>query len=141
MKKQPDLSQNPDELRRKAEQQLTAKPEVIPVAPGDERRLVHELQVHQIELEMLYENLRHAQDELEKSWASYFDLYDLAPVGYLTISDSDVILNANLTATSLLGVTRKSLLKKPLIQFILDIDHKKKIIYTQTPEGLIELYL
>lgn len=122
MKKKADLTQKPDELRREAEQQLTAKPEIVPVTPGNEKRLVHELQVHQIELEMLYENLRHAQDELEKSWASYFDLYDLAPVGYLTVNDRDVILNANLTATSLLGVSRKALLKKPLIQFILDTD-------------------
>jgi diguanylate cyclase (GGDEF)-like protein/PAS domain S-box-containing protein len=146
MKKQPDLTQNPDELRREAEQRLTAKPEIVPATPGDEKRLVHELQVHQIELEMLYDNLRHAQDELEKSWASYFDLYDLAPVGYLTISDRDVILNANLTATSLLGVIRKQLLKKPFTQFILDRDqgvyclHRQQLIETGTPQ-FFELHL
>ncbi|WP_026600367.1 putative bifunctional diguanylate cyclase/phosphodiesterase [Methylomonas sp. 11b] len=146
MKKQPDLTQNPDELRRKAEQRLTAKPEIVPATPGDEKRLVHELQVHQIELEMLYDNLRHAQDELEKSWASYFDLYDLAPVGYLTISDRDVILNANLTATSLLGVIRKQLLKKPFTQFILDRDqgvyclHRQQLTETGVPQ-VFELHL
>ncbi|WP_427501556.1 hypothetical protein ACQE3E_09635 [Methylomonas sp. MED-D] len=131
MKKQPDLTRNPDELRRQAEQRLTTKPEIVPASPSDEKRLVHELQVHQIELEMLYENLRYAQDELEKSWASYFDLYDLAPVGYLTISDRDVILNANLTATSLLGVTRKALLKKLLTQFILDTDQDVYYLHRQ----------
>lgn len=101
-------------LRQQAEQQLAAKPEIFPASPSDEKRLVHELQVHQIELEMLYENLRHAQDELEKSWANYFDLYDLAPVGYLTVSESNVILNANLTATTLLGISRKAFIKKNL---------------------------
>lgn len=93
-------------------------PQIASGTPSDDKKLLHELQVHQIELEMLYENLRHAQDELEKSWACYFDLYDLAPIAYLTIDDQDVIQNANLTAASLLGTTRKILLKSKLVQFI-----------------------
>ncbi|WP_445370805.1 EAL domain-containing protein [Methylomonas sp. HW2-6] len=101
---------------------------------------MHELQVHQIELEMLNQNLRHAQNELEKSWASYFDLYDLAPIGYLTVNDRDVILNANLTAAKLLLTTRKALLKKPLTQLILPSDqdiyylHRKQITETGEPQ-------
>ncbi|AMK77027.1 MULTISPECIES: bifunctional diguanylate cyclase/phosphodiesterase [Methylomonas] len=136
MKKQLDLTQDPVQLRRNAEQQLAVKPEPVVATLSDEKKLVHELQVHQIELEMLYENLRHAQDELEKSWACYFDLYDLAPIGYLTVSDADVILNVNLTATALLGVTRKALIKKPLTGFILAADqdvyylHRKQLMET-----------
>lgn len=117
-----DLTQDPEALRRHAEQQLTDSPGTVAATPSDEKRLIHELQVHQIELEMLYENLRHAQDELEKSWACYFDLYDLAPIGYLTVDDHDVVQNANLTAANLLGITRKVLLKKPLTQFIQEMD-------------------
>lgn len=136
MKKQLDLSKYPAELRRKAEQQLTIQPNVIAETPADEKRLLHELQVHQIELEMLYENLQYAQDELEKSWANYFDLYDLAPIGYLTLNEGDVIQNANLTATKLLRTTRKALLKKSLIEFISATDqsnyyaHRKQLIAT-----------
>jgi diguanylate cyclase (GGDEF)-like protein/PAS domain S-box-containing protein len=128
------------ELRQKAESQLAAKPEIIPATLSDEKRLVHELQVHQIELEMLYEDLRHAQDELEKSRACYFDLYDLAPIGYLTVNGRDVILNANLTASTLLGITRKALLKKPLTQFILAADqdiyylHRQHLVETGKPQ-------
>ncbi len=105
-------------LRQQAEQQLAAEPECVKATPSDEKRLIHELQVHQIELEMLNANLRHSQAELEQSWANYVDLYDFAPVGYLTITADDVILNANLTASKLLGVEREALINKILAQFI-----------------------
>ena len=143
--KRKDIDMDANLLRDKAEKQLAAKPEVVPTTPSDEKRLVHELQVHQIELEMLYENLSHAQAELEKSWALYFDLYDLAPVGYLTLNDKDVILETNLTASTLLGVTRKALIKKPLTKFILAIDqdnyylHRNQLLETGKPQ-VFELY-
>ena len=76
MKKQPNLTQNTDELRRKAEQRLTAKPEIVPATPSDEKRLLHELQVHQIELEMQNEALLQAYYELEESRDRFVDLYD-----------------------------------------------------------------
>ncbi len=136
MKKQPERNQHPAELRRNAEQQLAAKPKPDAATASDDKKLVHELPVHQIELEMLYENLRHAQEELEKSWACYFDLYDLAPIGYLAVNEANIIVQVNLTATTLLGVTRKALIKKPLTRFILASDqdvyylHRKQLIET-----------
>ena len=86
--------------------------------PAEVERIVHELQVHQLELEMQNDELRRSQLELDLSRARYFDLYDLAPVGYCTISEAGVILEANLTAANLLGVTRADLVKRPLSQFI-----------------------
>ncbi|WP_020485196.1 putative bifunctional diguanylate cyclase/phosphodiesterase [Methylomonas sp. MK1] len=109
---------NPADLRRYAEQKLAARPLKSKKSPNDEQRLLHELLVHQIELETVIENLRHTQDELAVSQARYFDLYDLAPVGYLTVSAHDIILEANLTATQLLGVPRHTLHSQVLSRYI-----------------------
>lgn len=83
---------------------------------------LHELRVHQIELEMQNEELRRVQVELDASRARYFNLYDLAPVGYCTISNKGLILEANLTAANLLGVAREELGKLPFSRFILKDD-------------------
>jgi PAS domain S-box-containing protein len=114
-------------LRKQAESlaneragELPDNPELLP--PEAARRALHELRVHQIELEMQNEELRRVQTELEESRARYFDLYDLAPVGYLTLDDKGIILEANLTAARLLGVPRGDLVKQPLSKFILPED-------------------
>lgn len=85
-------------------------------------RLVHELQVHQIELEMQNEELGRASEELEASRARYFELYDLAPVGYLTVSKQGVIVEANLTTATLLGMERSALAGKPFASLVLTED-------------------
>jgi len=74
--------------------------------------------VHQIELEMQTEELRRTQVELESARARYFDLYDLAPVGYCTISEKGQIKEVNLTAANLLGVARSALVRQPFTTFI-----------------------
>ena len=105
------------------------------------RRALHELRVHQIELEMQNEELRRTQEELEGSRARYFDLYDLAPVGYFTLSEKGLILEANLTAAKLLGVARGTLIKQPLFRFIVAEDqdlyymHRKALAETLTPQA------
>ncbi|WP_207143991.1 putative bifunctional diguanylate cyclase/phosphodiesterase [Thiococcus pfennigii] len=112
-------------LRRRAEQRLRA------VASLEEPRartieetadLVHELRVHQIELEMQNEELRLAQEALEVSRARYFSLYDLAPVGYLTLNEAELIEEANLATASLLSTARNDLIHKPLTRFIVPPD-------------------
>lgn len=113
-----------ENLRRRAEQRVesesaTSKQTVISETTNP---VLHELRVHQIELEMQNEELRRTQQELETSRARYFDLFDLAPAGYLTLSKQGLILEANLTAATLLGVTRKTLLQQPLSRFILADD-------------------
>jgi PAS domain S-box-containing protein len=87
--------------------------------------LIHELQVHQIELEMQNEELRRIQNEIEDSRTKYSDLYDeysnlydFAPVGYFTIKEKGIIEQANLTGATLLGLDRQSLIGKPLNRFI-----------------------
>ena len=93
------------------------------------RKMLHELRVHQIELEMQNENLRRAQAELDAARARYFDLYDLAPVGYCTVSEQGLILEANLTAAKLFGWERKPLVKQPLTSFILNEDQDVCYLY------------
>ena len=105
------------------------------------QQVLHELQVHQIELETQNEELRRTQEELEASKARYFDLYDLAPVGYFTIGKKGLILEANLTGAELLGVTRTDLIKQPFSRYILSEDqdsyyrHRNQLFKTNEPQG------
>jgi two-component system CheB/CheR fusion protein len=80
--------------------------------------LLHELEVHQIELEMQNEELRRAQVELEESRDHLLDLYEFAPVGYLTLDDGAIIKRANLRTASLLGVERGTLAGKRFTEYL-----------------------
>ncbi len=86
------------------------------------RRLLHELQGHQIELERQNDELRRARMERDDARAFHFDFYNLAPVGYCTVNQQGEILRANLTLAGLLGVGREALLKQPLSHFVLPAD-------------------
>src|SRR5208337_4039945 len=84
--------------------------------------IVHELDVHQVELEMQNEALRKTQLELEESRDRYADLYDFAPVGYFTFNQRGVIEEVNLTGAALLGVERKKLLNRGFGRFVAEKD-------------------
>ncbi|GEM_PF-2258945 len=109
-----------EDLRRRAEEKAAAGefPAMEALGPGEAERLLHELQVHKIELELQNEELRRAQEELEASRARYFDLYELAPAGYLTLDGKGIVRQANLRAASLLGMPRGDLVGKPLSAFL-----------------------
>jgi diguanylate cyclase (GGDEF)-like protein/PAS domain S-box-containing protein len=94
------------------------------LTPEASARLIHDLRVQQIELELQNEDLRCAQEALEVSRARYFDLYDLAPVGYLTLSEAGLIQEVNLTAASLLEAPRGRLVGQPLSRLILTEDRE-----------------
>jgi len=112
-------TQNFASLRLRAEEKFSQiEAAQRPRTPLETEQLLHELQVHQIELKMQNDQLRYTQGELESARADYFDLYDLAPVGYLTLSAEGVILKANLAAATMLGVVRNFLLNKRMWQFI-----------------------
>jgi PAS domain S-box-containing protein len=123
MKDPKDLPPDLTDLRRRAEEQLAAEaisPEEL--SPAKAARLIHELRVHQIELEMQNEELRLSQARLEESRSKYADLYDFAPVGYLTLDPRGKIVEANLTAATLLGVERRKLLGRFFTYFLVEAD-------------------
>jgi two-component system, cell cycle sensor histidine kinase and response regulator CckA len=93
------------------------------------RHAFHELQVQRIELEMQNEELQRIQNELEVAKARYVNLYDLAPIGYCTISETGLILEANLTAARMLGVDRKGLFRQLLSRFILREDQDSYYLF------------
>ena len=88
----------------------------------DVQQLVHELQVHQIELEMQNDELRRTQMELEAARDRYVDLYDFSPAGHLTLDTHGTIVEANLRAGTLLGINRKELIGQSLARFIASED-------------------
>jgi PAS domain S-box-containing protein len=104
-------------LRRRAEEKLDAVESGAPpesaaprnLAATDALHLVHELQVHQIELELQNEELKQAKAEVETSLEQYTDLYDFAPVGYFSLDENGQIREVNLTGASLLGIERSRL--------------------------------
>ena len=119
MKKNKSVSGKVHGHREEAEQRLAAKGTAAEQRSDvDVRLAIHELQVHQIELELQNEELRKAQAELEESRSRYSDLYDFAPVGYFTFDQQGLILEVNLTGTNLLGAERSALSKKPFVLFI-----------------------
>ena len=109
-------------LRKRAEESVDRNVsdtgDITALSPDEVQRMVHELRVHQIELEMQNEDLRQAQVKLEELKDRYLDLYDFAPVGYVTVNDKGLILEANLTAVRLLGVERQTLISRPFSRFV-----------------------
>ena len=113
---------NFSELRQRAEETFGSKSsdieDITTLSPEDIQRLVYELRVHQVELEIQNENLRQSQVKLEELKDKYLDLYNFAPVGYITLNEKGLILEANLTIVRLLGVEKQSIMKMPFSHFI-----------------------
>lgn len=98
------------ELRRKAEKKLMGTAAAQAALPEiDGQRLIHELQVHQLELEMQNDELQRTKGELEASLGNYFDFYELSPIGYFTLDRNGDISAVNFRGTELLGIERSKL--------------------------------
>lgn len=117
------MSDQENILRAEAEAKLGGFEQVEPVRSAEV--LLHELQVHQIELEMQNENLRQSQIALEESRDRYADLYDFAPVGYLTLNVAGMIVEANFTSADLFGLARKKLLNGYFSGFVACEDRER----------------
>ena len=118
------------DLRRQAEKIAQENPFPLPenravMSPEEIGQVLHELRVYQLELEMQNEELRQAQQVLETTRERYFDLYDLAPVGYCTLSQEGLIVQSNFTVATLLGVSRGELVTQPMSRFIVRADQDR----------------
>lgn len=128
-----------EELRRMAEIRLLERDAELSDCPlSDPNELIHELRVHQIELEMQNEELRQAQLDLKAALDKVTDLYDFAPIGYFSISDTGSILESNLVGAAMLGMKRVKLAGKRFSQFIIREDqdifylHRQTLLETKT---------
>jgi PAS domain S-box-containing protein len=132
-------------LRAKAEAQLTnSQPTELSARSTEE--LLHELCVHQIELEMQNETLRRAQRELEESRNRFVDLYEFSPVGYITLTTEGMIAQINMTAVTLLGRERKKLIDKSLRSLVVADDQDRwlrhfAVVTTRDEKSSIDLAL
>ena len=121
-------------MRKQAEEIARGKAALLPenierMSPAEIKRTLQDLQAQQFDLELQNEELRRAQEEMDAAGTRFFDFYDLAPVGYFTLNEKGLILEANLIAATMLGVVRRKLVKQPLSNFILPKD--KDIHYLQ----------
>ena len=132
-------------LRQKAEALVSIKEgikneRISTISIEEYCQVVHELLVHQIELELQNEELHKIQKNLEELHEKYFKIYELAPVGYFIISNSGMIIEANLTSANILGIPKERLIKRNLEHFIFFDDQDiyylniKKLVNTNEPQ-------
>jgi PAS domain S-box-containing protein len=138
LKKQTNLRRQAEQIVQEKSPQLSENLDLL--SPEEQQQLFYELRVHQTELEIQNESLRQTQENLESSKLRYFNLYDLAPVGYFTLNEEGLVLETNLTASNLLGVMTSALTKKLLTHFIFREDqdiyyhHRKQLFDTNAPQ-------
>ena len=122
------------ELRQQAEERLTLTANALQMPRTEEalQRLVHELEVHQVELELQNEELNRARSEVEIALEKYTDLYDFAPVGYATLDQAGIIKGANLTCASLLEVERSRLIGRRFGSFFAGQERQSFIQFLDT---------
>ncbi len=117
--KTPRTTNEPSGLRRRAEELLKQrKAGEVPDASVEPRRLTHELEVHQLELEMQNEELQAARRALEVALARYQEFFDFAPIGYFVIAADATIREANLAGARLLGTSRAPLVGQRFSRFV-----------------------
>ncbi len=119
-KTKPDKSGQAERLRKSAEERLEKSKagHLEGETYADMRKLICELEVHQVELEMQNDELRIAQQELQASRDNYFDFYNFSPVGYFTFDEKGLMLDLNLTSATMLGVEKQKLIRKKFLLYV-----------------------
>jgi len=132
----PGLDEKAARLRRRAETVIRNKPSRGPGSPTPgSLKILHELRVHQIELEMQNEELVQSREALEALLRQYTDLYDFAPVGYFTLASDGAIHQVNLAGAKLLGVDRSELIMR---RFGLFVSQKFRLAFSSFLENIYD---
>jgi two-component system sensor histidine kinase EvgS len=136
MDKKPPQTEH--DLRHRAQRLLDDSPDgyLVKSAPSEIKQLLHELLEHEVELETQNEGLRSAANRLDALQTRYFDHYDLAPMGYLTFDDRRLIMESNLFAARMFGMSRNTLINAPISQLLLKED---QVIFYENLKICIEL--
>jgi len=133
MRTKPNTAASAVKLRRRAEARLrTQQSAAAPRTEADTKRLLHELQVHQVELELQNAELGRAHAEAEASAEKFADLYDFAPLGYVTLNDDAAIRELNHTAARLLGKARAKMTGTPFVNWVARRDREKFLRHLST---------
>ncbi|MDD2337061.1 MAG: ATP-binding protein [Geobacteraceae bacterium] len=124
MSKQPDTTAEILDLRSRAEEEFKSKMADMDLPRSEEEmlKLVHDLQIHQIELEMQNDELRRSEEELMVARDKFSFLYDFAPMGYFTLDRETVIRTVNLAGATLLGMERSRIVNLPFNYFVATSD-------------------
>ena len=138
MKKTKTPITNPADLRKKAEAKFKANPkkaypELVSI---DGKKLIHELEVHQIELEMQNEELKSSREKGEALLEKYTDLYDFSPGGYFTVNKEGIMTELNLAAAALIGKERSKLVNKNIRQFI---STDTRLVFSEFIDNVFEI--
>ena len=128
-----------DALRERAERRLTTagRQDIAQMSTEDIAVVMHDLETHRIELEMQNEELRQAQVSLVEARDQYAELYDFAPVGYLTLDPKGLIIRANLTLADMLGISRDRLIRQHLSAYVVAEDQD---VYFSHKQNLLETH-
>jgi len=128
-------------LRKEAEK-IAKKKEISLFNPSNVmsekkvQKLLHELQVHQIELEMQNDELLLTQEQLQNSQKRYFNLYNMAPIGYFTLNEENLILEANNAASDMLGLNHRVLTQKLITDFIVNNEYDSSSVETAAQSNI-----
>src|SRR4030043_15082 len=146
MTKEISASKTAERLLQKAEKLLADYKTEQRIPVKDVERLVHELGVHQVELEMQNQELRRAQVEIEESRTKYSELYDFAPIGYFIFDREGLVKEVNLTGAKFLNIDRSLLLNNPFDSFVLpefqDVFHlHRTLVFSINTKQTCELKL
>jgi len=130
MQRERDEQKQSSELRKRAEKKIERRISSFDEQPSaDLKQVLHELQVHQIEIEMQNEELRRASHELEESQRRYLDIYEFAPIGYFVFDINGFITEVNLTGASLLGGERSRYINTPFSRYVERHDRDRFNLY------------
>ncbi|MFW6334978.1 MAG: PAS domain-containing sensor histidine kinase [Desulfosalsimonas sp.] len=141
---------NTDNLRQAAEKKIESQPdafkETASLSEDDLRHLIHELQVHKAELQMQNENLHQTQSELETLQQRYRELFENAPVGYISVDPDGIVHTANQTALNLLAISRKNLISRSFSRYVSGEDRIRYLEFfrqfsARKPHGWMEVQL